>query len=189
MLKRYVDDYDLVQECRMGDTSAYRVLVDRLKGKISIAVSSKVPPRDAPDLIQDVFTAIVYSINENRYLGKSALEGYVNKIATNKVADYYRNGRRMKSLFSDEEVLPEEIEGNDPWDLVDNDILLQQLSSDVSGNNMEVIKLKLAGLDFGEISKVVGVSYEGTRSRYRRGIKQIRTRASIYRSIELRRRY
>lgn len=189
MQTRYVDDYELVQECRKGNADAYGILLDRVEPKMVSHVQSKVHSRDAPDVIQEVFTAIVRCINEDRYLGRSALETYFYKIVINKVADYYRKCRRSREYLSESDELPEVTEKESPWDLVDNNILLQQLSSKLSGENMEVVKLKLAGWNFNEISEIVGASYEGTRSRYRRGIKKIQERASIYRSIELRRRY
>ena len=55
MLKRYADDYELVQECRTGNEEAYGILVARLKGTITANVLNRVPPRDAPDVIQDIF--------------------------------------------------------------------------------------------------------------------------------------
>lgn len=189
MQKRYVDDYELVQECRKGSADAYGILLDRLETKITTHVLNKVHSRDAPDVIQEVFTAIVRCINEDRYSGRSALETYFYKIAINKVADYYRKYGRSIEHLSESGEIPDVIEREDPWDLVDCNILLQQLSSKLSGENMEVVRLKLAGWNFNEISEIVGASYEGTRSRYRRGIAKIQERASIYRSIELRRRY
>lgn len=178
MKAQFVDDYNLVQRCRGGDTEAYGMLLDRLVDKVSRYVSSKVSLQDAPDVIQDIFAAITFCIQNNRYLGRSTLETYVYKITSNKVADYYRKLGRSKKLFLESDVL---LEGSvDPWGAVNNNILLQQLSSDLSEAHLEVLELKLAGLVLGEISSKLGLNYEQARSRYRRCVDKLQTRARIY---------
>lgn len=186
MLKRYVDDYNLVQRCREGDTEAHDTLLDRLIDNITRYVSNRVPPQDAPDVIQDIFAAVAFCIRDNRYLGRSALETFVYRIVSNRVADYFRKLERSKELLLVSDVLPER--SVDPWEAINNNILLQQLSSDLSEDHQEVLELKLAGLDFGEISDKLDFHYEGVRSRYRRCVDKIRTRAEIYR-VEQTRRY
>lgn len=181
----HVEDYNLVQKCREGDTEAYDTLVDRLTDKITANVSFRVPLQDAPDVIQDIFAAIVLCIHNNQYLGRSKLETYVYRITVNKVADYYR--KRGKRAYSESVVLPGK--ATNPWEAVDDTILLQQLSSKLSDDYQEVLELKLAGSDFGEISNKLGFSYEAGRSRYRRCAAQIRKKARIYRIVERMRRY
>lgn len=177
MKVQFIDDYNLVQRCRGGDTEAYGILLDRLIEKVSRYVSNKVSLQDAPDVIQDVFAAITFCIQDNQYLGRSTLETYVYRIMRNKVANHYRKLGRSKELLSASDMLPEE--SVSPWGAINNNILLQQLSSDLSEAHQEVFELKLAGLGAGEISNKLGLNYEQARSRCRRCEDKLRTRAGI----------
>ena len=183
----FVEDYNLVQKCREGDTEAYDILVDRLINKVTTDVSFRVPLQDVPDVTQEIFAAIVQCINNNKYLGRSSLESYVYKIMTNKVADYYRKrGRRKEHPLVSGAPLERRI---NPWEAVDDNIFLQQLSSKLSDKHLEILELKLAGASFVEISDKSDFSYEAGRSRYRRCADQIRKRAKIYQIVERMRRY
>lgn len=183
----HVEDYNLMQKCREGDTEAYDMLVDRLLNKVTADVSFRVPLQDAPDVTQEIFAAIVRCIHNNQYSGRSKLETYVYRITINKVADYYRKrGRRKECPLVSGAPLERR---TSPWEAIDDNILLQQLSSKLSDTHREILKLKLAGSNFVEISNKLDSSYEAGRSRYRRSVAQLQKRAKIYRTVEQMRRY
>lgn len=183
----HVEDYNLVQKCREGDKEAYDILVDRLIDKVTANVSFRVPLQDAPDVIQEIFVAIVLCIHNNQYSGRSKLETYVYRIMLNKVADYYRKqGRRKEHPLVSGAPLERR---TSPWEAIDDNMLLQQLSSKLSDEHREILKLKLAGSNFVEISNKSDFSYEAGRSRYRRSVTQLQKRAKIYRTVERMRRY
>lgn len=187
MKAQYEEDYNLVQKCREGDTEAYGALVARLIGKVTSEVSFRVPLQDVPDVTQEIFAAIVRCIHNNQYSGRSKLETYVYRIMINKVADYYRKRGRRQAYHSESGELFEK--ATNPWEAVNDNILLQQLSSELSDDHREVLELKLAGSDFVEISNKLDASYEAGRSRYRRSVAQLQKRAKIYRTVEQMRRY
>ena len=132
--------------------------------KIIRRVRYLVPTEDVEDATQDIFLAMVTSIDSYREL--SVFETWLYSLARNKIADYYRKGLRSipkdRDVF-DDDLVTEQSHSN----LIMRDII-QQLPENYKGVIWDAFVL---GMTFTEIADRELLSYEAARSRYRRALK------------------
>ncbi|MBD3184148.1 sigma-70 family RNA polymerase sigma factor [Candidatus Poribacteria bacterium] len=161
-----LSDEELINRIQKGDKESFDKLVRDYFPKINKKVRALVPPEDADDVTQDVLLNLVKSID--KFKGKSAFATWLNRIVSNRVADYYRKVFRQRNRF----IIEEEIIKQEPAEEVNNNIEMEDLLMKLPENYREVILMKLChNLSFAEIASELGVTYEAARSRYRRGIK------------------
>ena len=128
-----------------------------------------VPEADAEDVTQDIFLSLVDSIDS--FQGKSAFGTWFHRIVMNKVADYHRKSSRRKEQ-SDAGQAPRI---TNPWKTADDELSVKQAMVELAEKHREVLLLKFSGgLSFAEIAERLCLTYEATRSRYRRAIEAVR---------------
>jgi len=99
-----IDDNDLVQECRDGNISKFRVLVERYKKPLYFYALGMVGnPDDAYDLSQEAFIKAYRSLKrfDNRFQFKSWLFSILSNLCKNSLRSA---GVRQKYLASDEAI-------------------------------------------------------------------------------------
>ena len=93
-LQATLTDEALVAACGTGDAEALGALYDRYAQDVCKFLSrlTYVDPQDAPDLVQDVFLAVMK--NAKRFRGDSAVRTWVFGIAANLARTAARSSRR-----------------------------------------------------------------------------------------------
>lgn len=89
-------DAALVARARRSDREAFADLYRRHVALVNAAVLSRVPPADAPDLVQDVFTAALRRLDTLRDPDK--LAGFLLGIARRITAGYWRSHKDTEPL-------------------------------------------------------------------------------------------
>ena len=162
-------DEELVERIKNGDGECLNILIKASLPKVYNRVHSLVPESDVEDVTQDIFLSLVDSIHSFR--GKSAFNTWFHRIAMNKVADYHRKTSRRKEQLI-EEYPPRTV---NPWKATDDELIVKEVLVELSEKYREVLLLKFSeGLNFAEIAEKLGLTYEATRSRYRRAIEAFR---------------
>jgi RNA polymerase sigma-70 factor (ECF subfamily) len=165
-------DERLVAQAQAGDREAFFTLYNRYLKRVYNRVRSRVPVDHAEDVTQEVFIAVLRSLN--RFEGHSAFSTWLYTIVNRKIADfyrqYYRSGERQTISLDSQEESPLAAEERD----LDEMVVIQQALHTLPENYQEVILLRFAdGLGFAEIAAQTGKSLEATKSLYRRAIQAL----------------
>ncbi|OFW27718.1 MAG: hypothetical protein A3J28_04515 [Acidobacteria bacterium RIFCSPLOWO2_12_FULL_60_22] len=87
----------VVRSCQKGDPEAFRLLVERYKGRVfSIAYSLVRSRADVEDIAQQVFTKVYFGIKKFDY--RSAFLTWIYKITVNECYDHLRKQRSSRLL-------------------------------------------------------------------------------------------
>lgn len=162
-------DEELVERSRNGDAKALEFLVKAYLPKAHKKVCSLVPASDVEDVRQEIFLSFVKSIANFRI--RSNFAAWFARITMRRIADYYRQKSRQKD--DPIEDLPTEVD--DPWEKIDDELTVKRALLEMPEKYAEVLSMTFSeDLSLIEISKKLGLTYEATRSRYRRGINMLR---------------
>jgi RNA polymerase sigma-70 factor (ECF subfamily) len=131
-------------------------------------VRKHVPESDVEDVVQDVFMNVVKSIHTFR--GDSEFGTWLSRILRNKVADYYRKLARWREVDLEPEV----------WRRIASEVSLQDdrlewvISCLEKEQHRQVLRVFLSKASFGEMAEELELTYEATRSRYKRAVAKAR---------------
>lgn len=167
-----VTDEHLVRQAQGGDREAFLTLYNRYLKKVYNRVKSRVPLHDAEDVTQDVFIAVVRSLD--KFEQRSQFSTWLYTIVNRQIADFYRRMYRN----SDNNTMS--LDDHDDFELaaesqgLDDMVLIQQALVDMPENYQEIILMRFAdGLSFAEIAERRGQSLEAAKSLFRRAIQAI----------------
>jgi RNA polymerase sigma-70 factor (ECF subfamily) len=168
------DEY-LARQAQQGDREAFLQLYDRYLNKVYNRVKSRIPPQYAEDVTQEVFIALVRSLNHFEL--RSRFGTWLYTIVNRQIADFYRQRSRYSShqvvSLDQAEYLADE-SSHSP-DHNDELLVVQKALNDLPEHYQEVILSRFAdGLSFAEIAKQRGLSLEAAKSLYRRAIQALR---------------
>lgn len=162
-------DEELVERSRNGDTEALEVLVRIYLPKAHRKVCSLVPESDVEDVRQEIFLSFVKSLANFRI--RSNFAAWFGRITMRRIADYYRQRSRRRDDPTED--LPAEVD--DPWKRVDDELTVKRALLEMPEKYAEVLLLTFSeGLSLVEISEKLGLTYEATRSRYRRAVNMLK---------------
>ncbi len=169
MSRKRLTDEELVERIKNGDRESLAILIEAYFPKVYNRVQSLVPESSAEDVTQDIFLSLLDSINS--FQVKSAFATWFHRIMMNRVADYHRKrSRRKNQLIEDYE--PRTI---NPWKAKDDELMAKQILLELPERHRAILLLRFSeGLYFAEIAEKLGLTYEATRSRYRRAIAAFR---------------
>ena len=170
-----VSDEHLVRLAQQGDREAFLALYGRYINKVYNRVKSRVPLQDAEDVTQEVFLAVVRSLDGFKY--RSRFSTWLYTIVNRQIADFYRKrgnreGEQAVSLDSVAGAMASEAQ---EYERADERIIVQKALNDLPEHYREVILMRFAdGLTFAEIAEQRGQSLEAVKSLYRRAIQAMR---------------
>jgi len=168
-IEKQLTDEELVERIKSGDAEALDILIRAYLPKVHNRVRSLVPESDADDVTQDIFMSLVDSIGS--FQGKSAFATWFHRISMNKVADYHRRTSRRKEQ-SIEDAAPRIV---DPWVATEDEMMVKETLVKLPDKHREILLLRFAeGLSFTEVGERLDLTYEATRSRFRRAIEAAR---------------
>jgi RNA polymerase sigma-70 factor, ECF subfamily len=168
-------DEELIRAAQAGASDAFGALYERYLSLVYKRVQYVIPEQDVEDVTQEIFIAVIRSLNSFRY--EARFSTWLRTLVNRQVADYYRNRNPYEPSLdaedSDTERLP--IPGvfasTNDMDGLDERILLRQALRDLPDHYREIILLRFAdGLQFSEISELQCQSLEATKSLFRRAI-------------------
>jgi RNA polymerase sigma-70 factor (ECF subfamily) len=170
-----VSDEQLAKLAQQGDRDAFLKLYDRFLKRVFNRVKSKIPPSDVEDVTQEIFIAVVRSLES--YQQRSRFSTWLYTIVNRQIADFYRKRSRQAEKQSvgldtvDHFLTAPEDEN------IDQHIMVQRELNQLPEHYQEVILARFAdGLTFAEIAEDRGQSLEATKSLYRRAIQALRDR-------------
>ncbi|HGE71851.1 TPA: sigma-70 family RNA polymerase sigma factor [Candidatus Poribacteria bacterium] len=170
-VEKRLTDEELVERIKDGDANCLDMLVKYHLPRVHSRIHNLVPESDVDDVTQDVFVCLMDSIST--FEGRSTFSTWFHKITMNKVADYHRKTAKRKEEFNEEEVLCI----INPWEEMDNELAIEQILKSIPARYREILLLRHSeDMSFSEIADKLGLSYEATRSRYRRALILVRKR-------------
>ena len=167
----------LVKESMDGDVNALALLSEHYFPFVFRRVWISVPNNDAEDVTQEVFVSVVQKIAF--FKKQSKFSTWLFAITYNKIADYYRKNKTALSNLQLEDTAIE-LKLSISRSLLSsekiNDIIMLRMGiSKISSRYKEIIILRyFEGLSFREISSILNLSYEATKSLFRRAISSLR---------------
>ncbi|MEW5871924.1 MAG: sigma-70 family RNA polymerase sigma factor [Chloroflexota bacterium] len=173
-------DEDLVRLAQVGELAAFDTLYERYLPIVFGRVRCVIPESDVEDVTQEVFIAVIKSLDGFRFEAKFST--WLRTLVNRQVADYYRTRKPQEPNLSIE-LIGEESERNTKlstdgdFENQDNVIILRQALKQLPENYREVIVLRFVeGLRFEEIARLQGQSLEATKSLFRRAIATLSKR-------------
>jgi RNA polymerase sigma-70 factor (ECF subfamily) len=167
-------DESLVQQIQSGDKDAFLTLYNRYLKKVYNRVKSRIPVSDAEDVTQEIFVAVVRSLD--KFEGRAKFNTWLYSIVNHQIADFYRRHYRRGdnqsvSLDNDNGL---QIADDDADMDIDASVIVQRVLNDLPENYQEVILMRFSdGLTFAEIAEQRGQTLEATKSLYRRAIQKV----------------
>ncbi len=167
--KGHLSDEELIERIKDGDANCLDMLIKDYFPKVHSRINNLVPQSDVDDVIQDVFICLMDSIFT--FEGRSTFSTWFHKITMNKIADYHRKMARRREEFNEDEAF----RVFNPWDETDDELIIEQIFESIPRKYKEILFLRHSeDLSFSEIAEKLGLSYEATRSRYRRALMLVR---------------
>ena len=162
-------DEELLRRFKNGDRECLDVLIRGYLPKTYKRVYSMVPESDAEDVEQEIFLSFIKSIG--KFEINTSFAAWFDRITARRIADYYRHRSRQREDLTENQ--PSKVD--DPWKSIDEQLTLEAGLKGMPEKYRSVLLMKLSeDLSISEISERLDLTYEATRSRYRRGIKMLR---------------
>ena len=157
------EDDGLVCAAIAGDRPAFGELYVRYARMVHGILLAKVPPKDAEDLVQDVFISAMRQLRGLRTA--SAFRGWLCAIARNRAMDYFRRARESEPV---EEIAAPRGAANDAFLVLD---AIRRLPEAYR----ETLILRLVeGMTGPEIAERTGLTADSVRVNLCRGMKMLR---------------
>jgi RNA polymerase sigma-70 factor (ECF subfamily) len=159
----------LVERAGAGDRDAMRSLYLRFAGGVQVYVARIVPPRDAEDVTQQVFTKLLTELDRYRP-GEALFSAWVLRVAHNQAIDHIRRSRLIPC---------EEVHG--PDDVADDAARecaasLREALAGLTPDQRNVLILRhLVGLSPAEIAAQLGRTLRSVHCLHHRGRSAART--------------
>ena len=178
-----LSDQALLDMYQQGDREAVSQLLERHTRRVRDYVRMMVKDNDvADDLTQEVLIKVVKVLDEGRYTDKGRFLPWVLRIARNRVFDYFRAQKQVKSV--NESSVGFDILGNKNFaePSIEESIILDQQAEEIRAlveelpdEQREVVKMRYyEGLSFKEIAEQTGVSINTALGRMRYALINMR---------------
>lgn len=166
-----LSDEELVRSSQTGSQEAFVRLYERFFPKVYAWVRFKVPASDVDDVTQEVFIAMMKSLDSFR--GQSKFSTWMWTLTSRKIADYHR---QVRAKYAEQVELDEAIgypsaDDKDAMDHQDDVRIIQRALQALPQNYQDIIKMRfIENLPFQEIARHNGQTLEATKSLFRRSV-------------------
>ena len=183
MKSTMLSDQTLLEMYQQGNREAFSQLLERHTRRVRDYVRMMVKDNDvADDLTQEVLIKVVKVLDEGRYTDKGRFLPWVLRIAHNRVLDYFRAQKQVKTV--NESSAGFDILGSKNFaePSIEESIILDQRAEEVRAlveelpdEQREVVKMRYYdGLSFKEIAEQTGVSINTALGRMRYALINMR---------------
>ncbi len=170
---------DLALRAKQGDREAFMTLYNLYLNKVYSRVRSRVPVQDVEDVVQEIFVAVIRSLNS--FEQRANFGTWLYTIVNRQIADFYRKrsrtiaGRHPMVTLDDAERIADPTAAD--RDSLDEQAQLQQSLGGLPEHYQEIIFMRYVDkLAFAEIARRRGQTLEAAKSLYRRALQALRER-------------
>ncbi len=178
-----LSDKALLEQYQQGNREAVSQLLERHTRRVRDYVRMMVKDNDvADDLTQEVLIKVVKVLDEGRYADKGRFLPWVLRIAHNRVLDYFRAQKQVKTIS--ESSAGFDILGSKSFaePSIEDSIISEQRDEEIRAlveelpeEQREVVKMRYyEGLSFKEIAELTGVSINTALGRMRYALINMR---------------
>lgn len=180
---KQLNDEQLVQLFRSGESKAFEVLLMRYKSRVYSYIYQIVKSRElAEDIFQETFYKAIITIQQDRYYDSGKFISWINRIAHNLIIDNFRRDKNeaviavedQSYLFDNAEDLSE-LSIEDIWwnEQVLADVL--KIVQFLPETQQEVVRMRFfEDLSFKEIAEKTNVSINTSLGRMRYALMNLR---------------
>jgi RNA polymerase sigma-70 factor (ECF subfamily) len=165
----------LARKAQLGERDAFFALYNRYLQRVYNRVKSKVPQQDVEDVTQEIFIAVVRSLDG--YQQRARFNTWLYTIVNRQIAEFYRRrsrSERGQPVELDSEGAPE-LPSTSEHERADQRLAIQKALHSVPEHYQDIILMRFAdGLTFAEIAERRQQSLEAVKSLYRRAVQAIR---------------
>ena len=183
MKSTMLSDQALLEMYQQGNREAISQLLERHTRRVRDYVRMMVKDNDvADDLTQEILIKVVKVLDEGRYTDKGRFQPWLLRIAHNRVLDYFRAQKQVKTI--NESSVGFDILGsrNIAEPSIEDEIISEQLAEEIRAlvdelpeEQREVVKMRYYdGLSFKEIAEHTGVSINTALGRMRYALINMR---------------
>ena len=178
-----LSDQTLLEMYQQGNREAISQLLERHTRRVRDYVRMMVKDNDvADDLTQEILIKVVRVIDEGRYIDKGRFLPWILRIAHNRVLDYFRAQKQLKTvsetsagfdILGNMNMAEPSIEESMIWEQRAEDI--RALVEELPYEQREVVRMRYyEGLSFKEIAEQTGVSINTALGRMRYALINLR---------------
>lgn len=164
-------DANLVAAAARGDRRACETIYERHVHLVNAAVLSRVPPSDAPDIVQEVFAAAFRRLDTVRDHDK--LSGFLLGIARRQTAGYWRRKRPTEPL-GEETAMP----GHADDKTLANQVL-RHIRELPEAYRLPLVLRLVEDMTGPEIAETTGLTPGSVRVNLHRGMKLLRASLNL----------
>jgi RNA polymerase sigma-70 factor (ECF subfamily) len=179
---------DLVRASQTGNREAFGVLYERFAGYVHAILIVRMPPQDAPDLVQDIFLSAFERLRSLRE--PAAFAGWIATIARNRATDFLRHRPMTVDGESHDPVISSERDPagsrqDPPAHVASPEVRLDAARALAAIRRLpdayrETLVLRLVeGLTGPEIAALTGLTPDSVRVNLHRGFKLLRERLGV----------
>jgi RNA polymerase sigma-70 factor (ECF subfamily) len=165
-------DEELVRSAQMGTQDAFVLLYERYFPNVFARVRFKVPESDVEDVTQEIFIAVLKSLNNFRVQSKFGT--WIWTITNRKIADYYRSrkiGVTEQDNYEDLVTLNVANHTASTDNHQDDLAAIQHALCDLPQNYQDILLMRFVDeMPFNEIALQNSQSLEATKSLFRRSM-------------------
>ena len=172
-----IQDDNLALQAQQGSQEAFTTLYNQYLSKVYSRVKSRIPIQDVEDVVQDIFVAVIRSLDS--FEQRAAFDTWLYTIVNRQIADFYR--KRSRTVAGQHPTVSlDDIERVADSALLDRDALdeqaqLQQAMATLPEHYQDVIFMRYVDkLTFAEIAQRRGQTLEAVKSLYRRAVQALR---------------
>jgi RNA polymerase sigma-70 factor (ECF subfamily) len=166
-----LSDEELVSSAKQGDLDAFTSLYRRYFSVVYKRVSYVIPEADVEDVTQEIFIALLRSING--FQARALFRTWFRTLTTRQIAEYYRSrSRKVSTSLQLDEI--EDFADHHSHEHVESQILVRKALNELPEQYREIILMRFAeNLSFNEIAGLLNRHPEGTKSLFRRAISAL----------------
>ena len=183
MKSTMLSDQALLDMYQQGHREAVSQLLERHTRRVRDYVRMMVKDNDvADDLTQEILIKVVKVLDEGRYTDKGRFQPWLLRIAHNRVLDYFRAQKQVKTI--NESSVGYDILGskNMAEPSIEEEIISEQRAEEIRAlvdelpeEQREVVKMRYyEGLSFKEIAELTGISINTALGRMRYALINMR---------------
>jgi RNA polymerase sigma factor (sigma-70 family) len=164
---------DLIDACRTGDRAAqFRIYKLYYKAMFNTSLRIVNDTAEAEDIMQESFLDAFQRLNS--YTGEGSFGSWLKRIVINRSLDFLRKTKEMVSFDEVAYEIPEVIEENREEEIQFQVVEVKRAISQLPDEYRVIVSLfLLEGYDHDEISQILNISNQLSRTRYSRARQKL----------------